>query len=135
MITGIIITHGNLAEAIVSTVEKIVGPVPSLIALSNEGLSLKDLTARVHEAIQNHVDEDGICIMVELRGGSCWMAAKQVSQNHAKIFIISGINIPMVLTFITMRDSVPLQELVNKIRESGVQNIIIENFLEAKSKV
>lgn len=133
MVTGIIITHGNLAESLVATVEKIIGPVQSLIPLSNEGFSLKDLTNHLNPLIHDHLQDDGICLMVELRGGSCWMAAKQVIRNLKNIFIISGVNIPMLLTFITMRDSLLLTDLINKMQESGVRGIIVENFLEEKS--
>jgi len=137
VIAGIVIAHGNFAEALVSAAEKILGPSESLIPVSNEGYSLKDLTIKIESLILDNAKSDGICIMSEFKGGSCFIAAKKACMQAKKsidlsfasnIFLLTGLNMPMLITFISGRNSLSPPELAHAMKNEGIQGITIEEL-------
>ena len=138
MVKGIIVTHGRLGTALVETVEKIVGPVKSLVQVSNEGHSLESLTEFIVSLLKENADSQGIILMVEFKGGSCWMAAKKASARYfagdsdsphiENLTLVTGVNMPMLLTFVTRRDTLSEQELLDTMKTEGIQGIGVERL-------
>ena len=55
---------------------------------------------------------------VDLRSGSCGMAALSTCRDRARREVISGVNLPMLLDFVFHRD-MPLEELTARVIERG----------------
>jgi len=116
----ILVTHGDLGQALLNTNEKIIGPQEGIKVISNEHTSLKDLIATLETAIQEWKDDD-ILIMVDFCGGSCWHAAQVISRDKSNIALLSGVNLPIMLTYVNRRDSFRLPELADFLRESSIK--------------
>lgn len=110
MITGLVICHGNLAFEFVNAVEKILGNTDSLYPFTNENLSPETLYNHLVSFLRKQ-EGDEVIIMADLRGGSCWTVAKMLSHEFPKIHVISGVNLPMLISFLTKRDTIPPDDL------------------------
>lgn len=119
----IILTHGPVGEALITAVETIIGKQNGLHALSVTDMSVTEIRQRL-EALVNAPDEqDGVCILASLKGGSCWNVAAQVANGKPNVTVVSGANLPMVLSFVTKRELLDLQELTETVEQDGLRGI------------
>ncbi len=125
LLRGLIIAHANLADALITTVHQIAGPQENLVALSNTHLSAEELERRIREIL-----EDGIptIIFTDFLGGSAFAAARSVAnaysrENKTPCAVITGVNLPMLISFVTKRQSQDLFEFVEVLREDGHRGI------------
>ena len=139
MLTGIVVSHGTLCDAFVESIQKIVGPVDCLEAISNEGFSLRDLTAHLKTVMEKYCAAEGFIFMVEFKGGSGFMAAKKAAHEFMRepppgskigfVGIITGVNMPMLITFVTKRDSLEPADLLNLLKEEGIRGITVDQII------
>lgn len=122
MIQGIIVGHRDIGASILKALESISGPVSDVCFCSNEGLSTRELASQIQECTGRN-DSPSI-IFVDVLGGSCWRAAKMVQTPDSHI--ITGLNLPMLLAFISKRDTVPFEELPSVIINDGIRGISTE---------
>jgi mannose/fructose-specific phosphotransferase system component IIA len=123
MILSIIISHKNTGDSLIEAAKSIAGSADRIVSLSNEGLSTNELTTEIQAFCNSHEDEP-VIIFVDLFGGSCWRAAKMARAENARI--ISGLNLPMLLSFIQKRDSVSPEELPEILVNDGHRGISLE---------
>ncbi|MFZ5519462.1 MAG: PTS sugar transporter subunit IIA [Candidatus Zhuqueibacterota bacterium] len=123
MIGGVILTHGPMGPAIIKAAETILGSIDSIFELSTTNLSLTDICDRLKSKIASENCDDGTIIMVSLKGGSCWNAAVTISRQLPNIEVVSGVNLPMFISFVTKRNQVGLRELAEKIKFDGIRGI------------
>ena len=97
---GIIVTHGNFSKELIKTTELVAGKIKNITAISNTGLSLKGLIEKIDEAITIQPDAN-IILMVEMIGGSPYIAARKAAAGHKNVYLLSGVNIPMLISFCT----------------------------------
>lgn len=122
MIGGVIVSHGTFGACLLQTVEMIAGKTESLAFVSNEGLSTREL-ADTLRSIVSEMNAETVIFFVDIFGGSCWQAAKMVKS--ANDHIVTGVNIPMVLSFLHKRSSVSidgLQEVLDADGKRGIRN-------------
>ena len=124
MIGGIIVTHGPMAHPLIEAAETILGPVDNIKAISTTQFSLKEIVSEIEKIIASEDWNDGIIIMTSLRGGSCWNSAALASKNHDRVEVVSGVNLPMTISFLTKRDSLPLPELADTLVRDGIRGIV-----------
>lgn len=125
MVTGILICHGQLAFELIRTVEKILGPADSLLPFSNEGLSPKTLYEKVMDALVAN-DVKQAVIMVDLRGGSCWMTAKMINKERSTFRVLSGVNVPMLVSFLTKHKQLSFKEIVETMAADAHRGVVNE---------
>ncbi len=121
---GIILTHGPIGVAMIEAVRGIVGIDEGLHALSVTNMSVDEITQRLR-AIVNGPEEkqEGAIIMASLKGGSCWNVAVAVAKDHPKVKVLSGVNLPMVLSFVMKRESMTIDELICELENDGLKGI------------
>ncbi len=121
MIHGLVLTHGGVGAGLIDVVGMILGEEEGLSAMSNEGLSLKDLTeqteARLAEAAATGAE--GTLIFIDDVAGSCATAARLAVGDGATARIVSGVNLAMLLDFLTWRESLDLEELTRRVVGEG----------------
>jgi len=120
MIGGLIVGHRDLGESLLRVVESIAGDYESLASVSNDGLSTSDLVERIRE-VSAAMNVDSLFIFVDAYGGSCWKAAKLAQRDN--FHIITGLNLPMLLSFIHKRESFPCDELKEILVTDGKRGI------------
>jgi mannose/fructose-specific phosphotransferase system component IIA len=121
MVRALVLTHGSIGTELVKVVEMILGPVEGLRAGTNHGKSAADLgreiTAWLDEA------ETPAIIMVDDYAGSCATSAQIAGADHRDTAVICGVNLAMLLGFVTWRESSDYDELVRKIIQKGREAI------------
>lgn len=130
---ALVITHGAIAEELKNVVEMILGPTEGLEAMSNSGKSAPDITQAVSQWLdQVNKGSDNepqpsrqAIILIDDYGGSCATAAQLAVKNRPEVAIISGVNLAMLLGFVTWRESSDFNELVRKVVQKGREAITL----------
>ncbi|HUG02552.1 MAG TPA: hypothetical protein VML95_11855 [Longimicrobiales bacterium] len=115
LVRGVVVGHGGLAEGLVDAARQITGVDGEAIsALSNRGLGPEDLRRRIEDALGS----GPALVFVDLRMGSCGMAARRIARERPDTAVLFGVNLPQLLDFVTHRD-LPLGEIVERALERG----------------
>lgn len=122
MMRALLITHGGIGEELVRVAELILGPQEGLEAATNEGRSAEALTELVATWLGR--ESGPAVVMIDDYGGSCATAAQLASGESADCFILGGVNLAMVLGFLTWRESSEPEELVQRIVNKGREAIV-----------
>jgi len=117
---ALVITHGDIAREMTRVVEMILGPVEGLDAMTNSGKSAPDITQDITRWLK---DETNCIILIDDYGGSCATAAQLASDGRQDVAIIAGVNLAMLLGFVTWRESTEFDELVRKVVQKGREAI------------
>ena len=122
---GVIVTHAQLARAFIAAVEQIAGPQEGLSAFSNTGLSNEQLSEKLRGILR---DGSPTVIFTDFLGGSAYAVARQLiddckTHEMAHCAAVTGVNLPMLLSFITKRNKLPFIELVETLRNDGHRGI------------
>lgn len=119
LVTGILLTHGAMAEGMVDAVKRIAGPDPdALIPMSNEGCSPDGLVRQLDEA----AGDGPVLIFTDLQMGSCALAARLTCSAPTTRGVVFGVNLPMLLDFVFHRE-LPLDELIPRLVSKGREGV------------
>ncbi len=125
MIGIVIVTHGGLAGEFRAALEHVVGPQTQLETISigpEDDMELRrsDILAAVHKAECG----GGVVILTDMFGGTPSNLAISV-MDEAKIEVIAGVNLPMLIKLASVRSDVPLAKAVDLAKESGRKYISV----------
>ncbi len=120
----LVVTHGDLGEQLVAVVEMILGPVEGLSFLSNRSHSALTLTKDISSWLDSPDAgaDDRALIFIDDYAGSCANAAQLACEGHAAA-VISGVNLAMVLSVTTWRDTLEFEELIQQLIRKGREAI------------
>ena len=118
-----IITHGDLAETLVSVSNQLTAPVVESFTYSNSVKSLEELNDEISEIIDLKKPEN-LIFFVDLMGGSCWMLINRIKKKYPYAQLLSGVNIPMLVSFQIHYSRLSWQELIEKIVADGKKGIL-----------
>ena len=132
MIRALVITHGDIGRELVRVTEMILGPVPGLTSMSNRGKAATDITAQIETWLidtpagdqADPTNPDKKLILLDDYGGSCATSAQLACRQDPDAAIISGVNLAMLLGFVTWRDAADFEQLVAKVVQKGREAII-----------
>lgn len=123
MIGGIVLTHGEIGAALIEAAKMILGEVDNVYSVSTTNLSLIDINTRLKQIISSENWGDGTIIMVSLLGGSCWNSAVGLTRQRPKVEVVSGVNLTMLISFLSKRERFSLPELAVVIKDDGIRGI------------
>jgi PTS system mannose-specific IIA component len=125
-----------LAEALISSVEFLVGELKRI-----KGLSIwpKESKKKIKHQIQQKMaeidDGDGVVILTDIMGGTPTNIALSFLEDE-KVEIVTGVNMPMLLTLSSYREGRSLKEIVRLVKRSGRRSITLaKEVFERKRKV
>ncbi len=134
MIGGVIITHGYLGATLLQVAEKIIGKKLSMPVISidwKDGVSqIGKKEQEIKAAIEKENRGKGVVIFTDIFGGTptnlCVSLLKSMD-----VEIITGLNLPLLLKFLSERDKMPFQDLTRALVKRGKESIgRIRDFLE-----
>jgi PTS system mannose-specific IIA component len=123
VICGIVATHGRLGEELIRTAERIAGPQEQLIFVSNEGLSVDALADAIDATLRSCDASGGVLIMTDIPGGSPTLACRTLRLEGRKAWVISGVNLPMILAFLQYRDSMKPEDLAGAVAARAIKAV------------
>ena len=119
-----ILAHENCSSALKKTLEKITGKQNDIYPYSNKTDTLPCLCKDIKGKILS-LKKDNYIIFVDLKGGSCWTLANMLKKDLPELDIVSGVNIPMLVSYAVNRNKYSRTELIKKIKEDGCRGIVL----------
>lgn len=132
MVGILIVTHGDLAEQLLKTAVDIVGSAKQIGTLSitvDKDVDL--LRNELSDAIQDVDTGDGVLIFTDMFGGTPSNISLSFL-NEKKVEVVTGVNLPMIIKTLTIKDRGDLSSLSKQIEEYGKKNIYIASEILKK---
>jgi mannose/fructose-specific phosphotransferase system component IIA len=123
---GIVICHKTMAMELVNTAHSILGYSNDLISFTNEKLTTEEAVKQVFEHLKKVNNHKEVIFMTDMRGGNCWTIAQMVARDHENFFVLSGVNLPMILSFLTKKDLMSARELAETMDADARRGIVLE---------
>ena len=134
MIGMVLVTHGNLAKEFVSALEHVVGRQERIATVC---IGPEDDMERRREDILRSVAEvesgSGVVLLTDMFGGTPSNLAISVMDN-AKVEVIAGVNLPMLIKLASVRKTEKLAAAVAAAQEAGRKYINVASALLAEEK-
>lgn len=125
MIGILIVSHGRLSDALIFSVQSLVGHLPKVSGVS---VWPKDREKEIKNKIQHKMaevdDGDGVVILTDILGGTLSNVSLSLSRNE-KVQVVTGVNMPMLLTLSSYRQGKSLVEIAELVKKSGRRSITL----------
>lgn len=123
-VPAVLVTHADLAAALLRASERVYGPSDDLTVLSNEGLSRDALESAIEDAVA-HWAHGGL-VLTDFWGGSCTLCGLAAARGHGEVVVVSGLNLPILLDYLHNRDQYGVFELAERLQKKGQESIRIQ---------
>jgi PTS system mannose-specific IIA component len=122
MIAIVVVTHGRLGEEMVETLAGVLGPVAQVEAVSTVETDPEIVRTKIGRAVERVDVGDGTLILTDMLGDTATNLSLKVAMD-ARVEVVAGVNMPMLVKAATSRRSMPLRELASFIRDYGRDHI------------
>jgi PTS system mannose-specific IIA component len=128
----VLVTHGRLADELVNALEHVVGPQPSVatVCIGPDD----DMEQRRRDILQSTAKVDdgaGVVVLTDMFGGTPSNLAISI-MDKAKVEVIAGVNLPMLIKLASVRHNETLTEAVTSAQEAGRKYINVASRLLAQ---
>jgi mannose PTS system EIIA component len=126
MIGIIVATHGKVAEELLKGAEGIVGKQSHALALGlDPAEGPQGYEKRLCRAMEDLGAETGVLILTDMLGGTpCNVGLKQSRDPRYAFELVTGVNLPMLISALTNRHYMPLTQLSQKLVDDACRNIV-----------
>ena len=134
MIGMVLVTHGRLAAEFIAALEHVVGPKRNIAAVC---IGPEDDMERRRQDILHAISDvdagKGVVLLTDMFGGTPSNLAISV-MDRAKIEVIAGINLPMLIKLASLRETETLPAAVRGAQEAGRKYINVASQLLADAR-
>jgi PTS system mannose-specific IIA component len=125
----VLVTHGRLADELVAALEHVVGPQPNVatVCIGPED----DMEQRRMDILQSTAkvdDGSGVVVLTDMFGGTPSNLAISI-MDKAKVEVIAGVNLPMLIKLASVRHHENLNDAVSSAQEAGRKYINVASRL------
>ena len=119
MIGLVLVTHGHLATEFRAALEHVVGPQKNLatIAIAPDD-DMEGRRRDIIAAVDSVESGQGVIVLTDMFGGTPSNLAISVME-PGRVDVVAGINLPMLIKLVSVRDELPLQEAVLQAQDAG----------------
>ena len=129
MIGGLIVSHGKLAEELLNALTIIIGEAVNIEAISIGWYDdVEESKKKISQSLKRIDQKNGVVIFTDMFGGT----ASNLSFSFLKdnqVEIITGVNLPMLIKFVSLQRSNNLKEMAKKVVGQGKKNIHLASAL------
>ena len=117
----ILVSHGKFANGLNDALSMLAGNREDILSVGLEnGKSVDEFTALFTEKVKDISNDDDVILLGDIIGGSPLTNATKVLVNKGiKTVILGGMNLPLALTTVLMKDTVSLDEIANQVLEQA----------------
>lgn len=134
MIGMVLVTHGRVAAEMVAALEHVVGPQTRVAAICiGPEDDMEQRRNDILEAVSKCDDGSGVVVLTDMFGGTPSNLAISI-MDKAKVEVIAGVNLPMLIKLASVRGSEPLGEAVISAQEAGRKYINVASKLLAQDR-
>lgn len=129
MIGMVLVTHGRLASELVAALEHVVGQqtATAAICIGPED-DMEQRRNDILEAVAQCDDGNGVVLLTDMFGGTPSNLAISV-MDRARVEVIAGVNLPMLVRLASVRVTEPLAQAVALAQEAGRKYINVASKL------
>ncbi len=125
MIGLVLVTHGQLASQFVAAMEHVVGAQPQVVAICiGPDDDMEQRRKDILDAVASVDSGDGVILLTDMFGGTPSNLAISI-MDKARVEVIAGVNLPMLIKLASVRDTASLDQAVDMAQESGRKYISI----------
>jgi mannose PTS system EIIA component len=135
LVGGVVVTHGNLANELVSAAETIINEdIRHVTAISIGWHDDVDIAREaIGKAIQRVNQGAGVLVLTDMFGGtptnlSCTFLGT------AQIEVVTGVNLPMIIKLADQQPGETLADIARRVRDQGQKNIYLASEVLAPGK-
>ena len=129
MIGGIIVSHGKLGEELLNALTIILGEAPNIEAISIGWYDdIEESKRKINHSLKRVDQKSGVVIFTDMFGGTP-SNLSITFQKDGQIEIITGVNLPMLIKFVSLQRSNALKDMAKKVVEQGKKNIHLASVL------
>ncbi|WP_455780982.1 PTS sugar transporter subunit IIA [Megamonas funiformis] len=117
----ILVSHGKFANGLNDALSMLVGNREDILSVGLEnGKSVDEFVALFTEKVKDISTDDEVILLGDIIGGSPLTNATNVLVNKGiKTVILGGMNLPLALTTVLMKDTVSLDEIADQVLEQA----------------
>jgi PTS system mannose-specific IIA component len=128
-VSGVIITHGHLANELLAAAEMIVGPVSHITSVSIGWHDDVDAARdEVERAIARVSEGRGVLLLTDMFGGTPTNIASMFLA-EGEVEVVTGVNLPMVIKLASQADEEALGDVARRVRNQGREGIYLAGDL------
>ena len=125
MVGVLIVSHGALAEALISEVQVLIGKLQKVEGVSIQPReSEEEVRDRIREKMAEVDDGDGVVILTDILGGTPTNLSLSFLKEK-RVEVVTGVNVPMLLTLSSYQKGRSLEEICSLVKKSGRRSIIL----------
>ena len=134
MIGMVLVTHGRLAAEFIAALEHVVGPQTNIAAICiGPEDDMEQRRQDILDSITKVEAGRGVVILTDMFGGTPSNLAISVMEK-ARIEVIAGINLPMLIKLASLRQNETLGAAVTGAQEAGRKYINVASQLLADAR-
>jgi PTS system mannose-specific IIA component len=122
-IGGVVVSHGQVANELVSAAETVVGAQSHLAAVS---IGWHDDVEMAKNEIQRAINQvsqgNGVLLLTDMFGGTPTNISAMFIK-EGEVEIVTGVNLPMVIKLASQNKEMTLSEMAREVEEQGKQSI------------
>ena len=117
----ILVSHGKFANGLNDALSMLAGNREDILSVGLEnGKSVDEFTALFTEKVKDISNDDDVILLGDIIGGSPLTNATNVLVNKGiKTVILGGMNLPLALTTVLIKDTVSLDEIADQVLEQA----------------
>lgn len=117
----ILVSHGKFANGLNDALSMLAGNREDILSVGLEnGKSVDEFTALFTEKVKDISTDDEVILLGDIIGGSPLTNATNVLVNKGiKTVILGGMNLPLALTTVLIKDTVSLDEIADQVLEQA----------------
>ena len=129
MIGGIIVSHGKLGEELLNALTIILGEAVNIEAISIGWYDdVEESKMKISQSLKRVDQKNGVLIFTDMFGGTPSNLSFSFLNDNL-VEIITGVNLPMLIKFVSLQRSHNLKEVAKKVVEQGKKNIHLASAL------
>ena len=129
MIGIVLVTHGNLAREFLAAMEHVVGKQEQARAISiGPDDDMEQRRADILAAAAEVDTGEGTILLTDMFGGTPSNLAISII-DRAKVEVLAGVNLPMLIKLASVRRTEPLATAVTQARDAGKKYISVASTL------
>ena len=124
MVGVILVTHGQFGQHLLEAAQTILGPQQQCAHIAVEGaVDMATLLTDLKSAVKRMETGEGVIILTDMFGGTPSNISLSLLQ-PGKVDVLTGVNLPMLLRILGMRDQ-ELTQLAQNAKNAGIQGIVL----------
>ena len=134
MIGVVIVSHANIAKELLGVIQHIVGPQEKIVSISIfPEDDMKKKRQEIIDAVKNVDSGEGVVVLTDMFGGTPSNLAISVMEKE-KIEVVAGVNLPMLIKMMSIRNKKSMKDLIKISQESGRKYINVASAFFEEQK-